>query len=126
MVKPMLRTIHSRSKSPRRQVARILALLAVSVACGALSGLAAGQHVISQRGREFRPSSVSIGVGESLLVVNDDGDLRHHVNINSKLMNFDSGDQEPGSRTLIPFPVAGEFEVLCAIHPKMRLAVSVK
>jgi plastocyanin len=102
------------------------ALFVLSVTFGAVTGFAAAQHVISQRGREFRPDTVSISVGESLLVVNDDGDLRHHLYISSKLMNFDSGDQEPGSRTLVPFPVAGDFEILCAIHPKMRLAVKVR
>jgi plastocyanin len=92
---------------------------------GALSGLAAGQHVISQKGREFKPNIVSISAGDSLVIVNDDGDLRHHVYIDSERLRFDSGDQEPGSRTPILFPAAGEFEVLCAIHPKMRLTVRV-
>ena len=39
---------------------------------------------------------------------------------------FDSGDQEPGSKTSVKFPVAGTFDVLCAIHPKMKLTVHVK
>ena len=39
---------------------------------------------------------------------------------------FDSGDQEPGSKTNIAFPVAGTFDVLCAIHPKMKLTIQVK
>ena len=41
-------------------------------------------------------------------------------------MKFDSADQTPGSRTNIAFPILGEFFVLCAIHPKMRLRVHVK
>jgi plastocyanin len=38
---------------------------------------------------------------------------------------FDSGDQQPGTRTDITFATPGDFEVLCAIHPKMRLVVHV-
>ena len=45
---------------------------------------------------------------------------------NSNHFNFDSGDQGPGSRTNITFPIVGSFTVLCAIHPKMKLIVHVK
>jgi plastocyanin len=61
-----------------------------------------------------------------LQIVNDDGDLRHHAYIDSEKFTFDSGDQEPGSKANVVFTVAGEFDVLCAIHPKMKLVVHVK
>ena len=64
--------------------------------------------------------------GEMITIVNDDADLRHHAYIDSDNFKFDSGDQEPGSRTTITFSVAGTFDVLCAIHPKMKLIVHVK
>lgn len=108
----------------RAAVAFLLAGAVVGL--GVLSGYAGSAYVISQKGREFRPNNVSIKRGEQLEIVNDDGDLRHHAYIDSDTMTFDSGDQEPGSRTPIVFPTAGDFEVLCAIHPKMRLVVHVK
>ncbi len=106
----------------------LLTLFAVPcfVVFGALGGLAAGQHVISQKGRAFHPNKIVIAPGDTLLVINDDGDLRHHLYIDSGSLKFDSGDQEPGSKTPIQFPTAGEFAVLCAIHPKMVLSVQVK
>jgi plastocyanin len=61
-----------------------------------------------------------------VVIVNDDGDLRHHAYIDSDKFSFDSGDQEPGSKTNITFALPGDFDVLCAIHPKMRLTVHVK
>jgi len=100
------------------------AFVAFTVA-GALTGLAAGQHVISQKGREFHPNTLSIAAGDTVIVINDDGDLRHHLYIDSSSLKFDSGDQEPGSRATISFPTIGSFDVLCAIHPKMRLGVRV-
>ena len=83
-------------------------------------------HVVSQAGRAFKPTEIAIKRGETVQIVNDDGDLLHHVFIESDKMSFDSGDQKPGSRTNIPFPVAGNFSVLCAIHPKMKLLVRVQ
>jgi len=108
-----------------RAVAAFLLAGAV-VGLGVLSGLAGPAHVISQKGREFRPGSVAIKRGEQIEIVNDDGDLRHHAYIDADTMTFDSGDQEPGSRAVIVFPARGAFEVLCAIHPKMRLVVRVQ
>jgi plastocyanin len=99
---------------------------AMLVGAGTFAGLAASQYVVSQKGREFMPSSVTIKRGEALTIVNDDADLQHHAYIDSDKFRFDSGDQEPGSKTNISFPVEGSFDVLCAIHPKMKLIVHVK
>jgi plastocyanin len=103
------------------------ALVAVFVTCSAtLAGLAAAQFSISQKGRAFTPLEVTLKRGDALLIVNDDGDFRHHAYVDSDKFSFDSGDQEPGSQTSIVFPMAGTFEVLCAIHPKMKLVVRVQ
>jgi plastocyanin len=114
------------SHTPRFRwiVASALAMAVATLSAGA--GLTAAQYVVSQKGREFRPNSITVKKGESITIVNDDADLRHHVYIDSSAFRFDSGDQEPGSRTDILFSVAGSFEVLCAIHPKMKLAVTVQ
>jgi len=88
--------------------------------------VAQSQLVISQKGRQFRPGNITIKKGESVQIVNDDADLRHHAYIDSDNLKYDSGDQEPGSKISIAFPAAGDFEVLCAIHPKMKLDVHVK
>ncbi len=92
---------------------------------GTAAGLSATQYMVSQKGREFTPGVVTIKRGEAVTIVNDDADLRHHAYIDSDKFNFDSGDQEPGNKTNIAFPVSGRFEVLCAIHPKMKLVVEV-
>lgn len=93
---------------------------------GTLGVVAQSQFVISQKGREFRPGTITIKRGDSVQVVNDDMDLRHHAYVDADNFKYDSGDQEPGSKTNIGFPVAGDFDVLCAIHPKMKLIVHVK
>jgi len=111
-----------------RRVRRLLAVLAaaaVVVAAGTLVGIAVSPYPISQKGRQFHPGEISIKRGDTLQIVNDDGDLLHHAYVDSPKFAFDSGDQQPGSRSDITFPTAGDFEVLCAIHPKMRLVVHV-
>jgi plastocyanin len=101
--------------------------LTIAVVSGTLIGAAFGgvPHLISQKGREFRPSEISIKAGEALEFINDDGDLLHHTYLKSDRLSFDSGDQKPGSKFEVIFPVVGQFTVRCAIHPKMKLVVSV-
>jgi plastocyanin len=97
-----------------------------ATAIGMLVGSAFADYSISQKGREFHPGEIAIKRGEAIQIVNDDGDLLHHAYIDSPKFSFDSGDQKPGSVTPITFAVAGDFDVLCAIHPKMKLTVHVK
>src|SRR5689334_15278754 len=117
-------TLNDAMRRVRRPLA-VLAAACVVIAAGTLVGLALPPYEISQKGRQFHPGEISIKRGETLQIVNDDGDLLHHAYIDSPKFAFDSGDQQPGSRTDITFPTPGDFEVLCAIHPKMRLVVHV-
>jgi plastocyanin len=99
---------------------------AILIGLGTLVGLGLPQYSISQKGREFHPREIDIKQGETLQIINDDADLLHHSYIDSPKFSFDSGDQQPGSKTDITFTTAGDFDVLCAIHPKMRLIVHVQ
>ena len=102
------------------------AAAALLMTLGTLGVVAQSQFIISQKGREFRPGTITVKRGDSVQIVNDDLDLRHHAYIDSDTFKYDSGDQEPGSKTNVAFPVTGDFDVLCAIHPKMKLVVHVK
>src|SRR3974390_2391864 len=82
---------------------------AALIGLGTLVGLALPPYSISQKGREFHPGEISIKRGETLQIVNDDGDLLHHAYIDSPKFAFDSGDQQPGTRTDITFPMLGDF-----------------
>ena len=106
--------------------AAVILTASLIVAAGTLTGYAAAKYQVSQKGREFRPGDLTVKRGETITIVNDDADLRHHAYIDADNFKFDSGDQEPGSKTDITFPVAGNFDVLCAIHPKMKLVVHVQ
>lgn len=106
-------------------------LIVLGVAAGAVLGLvrdgrADSDPLISQKGREFLPDTVTVRKGGRIFIVNDDAPLLHHVFIRSNGMDFDSGEQQPGSVTPISFPEAGTYTVLCGIHPKMLLTVTVE
>jgi plastocyanin len=81
---------------------------------------------VSQKGRAFNPNTLSIAAGDTVTVVNDDGDLLHHAYVESPEFSFDSGDQQPGSKVDITFTKAGTFTVRCGIHPKMKMVVTVR
>ncbi|MDP4003629.1 plastocyanin [Methylobacterium sp. NEAU K] len=90
-----------------------------------MGDLEAAGLFVSQKGRAFQPGNLAITRGETVTFVNDDSDLLHHAFVESDSFNFDSGDQEPGSRTPVVFTERGTFQVLCGIHPKMKLVVRV-
>jgi plastocyanin len=81
---------------------------------------------ISQKGQAFRTGEAHIKKGEAIEIVNDDGDLLHHAYVSAPNFSFDSGDQAPGSRIQLTIPARGSFDVLCAIHPRMKLRVVVE
>jgi len=111
--------------SPVLYAAAFAAMLP-SLAGVSLAFATSKEYVVSQMGRAFKPTELNIQRGETVQILNDDGDLLHHVYLESADFKFDSGDQGPGSRTNITFPKVGSFTVLCAIHPKMKLIVHVK
>jgi plastocyanin len=116
----------------RRKVGVPLARLSAAMSLGLFLFLgsaawtAQAPYIVSQKGRAFHPLTLSINRGDTVRIVNDDGDLLHHAYVESDTFNFDSGDQLPGSKTDVVFSVPGTFNVLCGIHPKMKLVVVVK
>ena len=120
-ISPVIRLIRGVSKS-----ATIVTILYISCAIPLLAASAVETYQIRQKGQQFNPGYLSIQRGQTVEIINDDGELIHHAYIDSKSFSFDSGDQEPGSTTDIVFSVPGNFVVLCGIHPKMRLDVVVK
>lgn len=104
----------------------VMSLLAVLGFVGSMSWAASSPTQVSQRGRDFQPNQISIKRNDTVRIVNDDADLLHHAYVSSDKFNFDSSDIEPGGKVDIKFPVAGDFNVLCGIHPKMKLSVRVE
>lgn len=105
----------------------LLATLALLLLAAA-AGLASAQQVqeVFQKRRAFSVREATLQAGQSLVFVNDDGELLHHVYAQDPRFSFDSGEQPAGVRTPVRFPVRGVFEVRCEIHPRMLLTVTVR
>jgi plastocyanin len=86
------------------------------------SALAAGDHVVSQKGRAFRPAEMTINRGESLTFTNEDSFI-HQIYVDGL---FDSEEKAPGENLTEAFASAGTFQVRCHIHPIMRMTLRVK
>jgi len=104
-----------------------LAAFAAVVGTGfAWETVAGGHQAVTQKERIFHPNRLDIARGDTVGILNDDGELLHHAYVATDEYNFDSGEQEPGSTTDVRFTKAGIFTVRCRIHPKMSLVVTVK
>src|SRR5215471_16330721 len=79
-------------------------------------------HTVSQKGRAFHPTEVTINRGESLTFTNEDSFI-HQIYVDGL---FDSEEKAPGENLNETFPRAGTFLVRCHIHPTMRMTVRVK
>jgi plastocyanin len=85
----------------------------------------AAEAVVHQKGKSFDKDSVAINKGDSVKFVNDDS-VAHNVHSRSSGGAFDLGVQKPGTSSSHTFASDGTFRVRCAIHPKMKLTVTVK
>jgi plastocyanin len=97
--------------------------LGIAFACGSVVAFAA-EHSIKQKGKVFSESAITIKRGDVVIFVNDDT-ITHNVMSTDSDNEFNIGAQAPGVSTPVTFDKSGEFTILCAIHPRMRLMVKV-
>jgi len=83
---------------------------------------AAADAVVHIANYAFKPPSVTIHTGQTVLFVNDDGDA-HTVTANDK--SFDSGGLDTHESWKHTFTKAGRYEYFCALHPYMKAVVIV-
>ena len=103
-----------------RKIATLLLVIPLGLAAGGLVAM----QTIRQQGRMFSIDSVTIKAGGSLTFLNDDN-VPHNIASISKGNEFNLGSQRPGASTDVTFTAAGEAQVFCAIHPRMKLTVRI-
>jgi plastocyanin len=99
-------------------------LLAVAFVAGAVVAAAAAEQTISQKGKVFSPPNVTIKKGDTLVFSNDDN-VAHNIYSVSANNEFNLGSQAPGNSTPITFDKSGDIDIVCAIHPVMKMKVKV-
>ena len=103
---------------------RGLALLTIAISTGLSVGAFAANQMVHQQGRVFSSESITLKKGEALTFVNDDS-VPHNIISTSKGNEFNLGSQLPGTSTDVTFKEAGDVQVICAIHPRMKMSVNV-
>ena len=84
----------------------------------------AADRTIGQKGKVFSESAITIKKGDVVVFMNDDT-VTHNVMSTDSGGEFNIGAQAPGVSTPVTFDKAGDFTILCAIHPRMKLMVKV-
>ena len=103
---------------------RTLPLLTLLILSGFSVGALAANQVVNQKGRVFSMETVAIKKGSALTFFNDDN-IPHNIMSASTGNEFNLGSQKPGTATDVTFKTAGDVQVICAIHPRMKMMVNV-
>jgi plastocyanin len=99
-------------------------ILAVTIFAAATLVAHAASTTISQKGRLFSMDSMTIKKGDSVVFNNDDT-VPHNVISKAAGNEFDLGYQPPGASTPVTFDATGDVDVICTIHPRMKLTIHV-
>ncbi len=94
-----------------------------AVACIAAMAYAA-EYTIGEKGKVFSKSEITIKVGDTVVFENDDK-VAHNVMSATEGNKFNLGLLKPGTATPVTFKTPGEIQIICAIHPSMKMTVKV-
>ncbi len=99
-------------------------LLAAAIAMA--SGIAdAAEYTIFQKGKQFSVKILSAQVGDTVVFVNDDR-FAHNIYSETPGFEFNYRKQMPGEKDILVLDKVLVFDVRCAIHPRMKMTISVK
>jgi len=104
---------------------RILFIIPILAGVIAFAGDESPKHLIEQKDKSFSVTEITVKPGEVLVFKNSD-EVTHNVFSTSKANAFNIKVQQPGGSSEVAFSEEGTTEVRCAIHPKMKLLVTVK
>ncbi|NQV99613.1 MAG: cupredoxin domain-containing protein [Rhodospirillales bacterium] len=85
----------------------------------------AAEITVAQKDKKFTESKITVKVGDQITFLNED-DTTHNLYSKKGASVFDSSVMEPGAKYAIKVDKAGKFTARCAIHPKMKLRVTVE
>ena len=99
-------------------------VVAIAFVAGAAVAAVAAEQTITQKGKAFSMTEVAIKKGDTLVFTNDDN-VAHNIYSTSASNAFDLGSQPPGKSASVTFDKAGDVDIMCAIHPLMKMKVKV-
>ncbi len=87
-------------------------------------GIMSKEHVVDQKDKAFSLSSLSVKIGDVVIFRNSDP-FFHNIYSLSSTKIFDLGSYKQGESKSVTFDKVGDVEVNCAIHPNMKMKVTV-
>jgi len=96
----------------------------LAVVLAAALAQAGEDHLVTQKNKAFSVTSLKIKLGDQITFRNDDAFV-HNVFSLADDLPFDLGTYPQGQSKSVTFNKAGKFEIECAIHPEMKLSVTV-
>jgi plastocyanin len=103
---------------------QLMRVASVGVLCAAAGPILQTSIVVHQKGRSFSAATVTVARGQAVTFENDDN-VPHNIMSESSDNAFDLGSQAPGTATPVTFDKSGVVQVICAIHPRMRMTIVV-
>lgn len=99
--------------------------LAMLVSVLTASTAHAETFVVVQADKKFSERSLTIKVGDTIEFVNEDTHV-HNIHSATSGFEFDLGAQATGQTLSIVFDTAGKLKIRCAIHPRMKMKITVE
>ena len=82
------------------------------------------KHIIYQKEKKFSQKTLTVRVNEPVVFVNSDP-IVHNVFSQAGKHSFNLKAQTPNSASIVKFKYPGKAEIFCAIHPRMKLIVTI-
>lgn len=102
----------------RRRAAALAAAAPAALAGAVLATrAAAATHTVTIRNRRFRPETITIKAGDTVVWENNDG-LEHTATAKDK--SWSTKSLPGGASGAITFPQKGTYAYICKWHPTMR------
>jgi plastocyanin len=117
-------SIDRRSFRSEHTMRALFLFAALVTALSSLPAAASQEHVVAQKDKAFTTKALSIKAGDKVAFRNDDG-YSHNIFSLTDAMPFDLGTYGGGQSKTVTFNKPGKFEIECAIHPDMRMLITV-
>ena len=101
----------------------IAACLAVLLA-QTVTADASKEHLVNQKAKQFSVSAINAKVGDNVTFKNED-DVSHNIFSLSDAQTFDLGTYGNGQTRSLKLEAPGVIEVECAVHPNMKMQITV-
>src|SRR5690242_4772789 len=106
-------------------VMRSLVVAAALLVFAVGSAAAQSRFVVHQEGKQFVPAKLTVQKGDTVVFQNDDA-VVHNVFSETPGFEFNLKRQPAGASSSTRFSRAGVAEIRCAIHPGMKLSITVR